>query len=319
MSKEDQEFARSFTFNFYGDLQLDSIPTTLEEAVQVCKIIPKQLTKTGGIPQIITLLPLVNYSPGAASVKQVVREAVMQKVVFMLETLLDIKKSSEIIEDLAGEHGVFLSISNVQKAFGQELVTYVASVRDDLKDKLPRIRSGERQHLLMDVVIQNEKTPFAVDRLGKWQNDRESEIKEIVEYLQSLPDIKVCKTEADFNEMIKNPKYGTVYCLTIEHYSWEEQLEDWKKYNFDHAPGVSLSIEVDKKTAVEVIKKYKEFFNAKKGPKIGFGAFEKLTKTDLIRASVQQYKNGVCIDQNVDMKVPPPPPPSPPSDDCTII
>ena len=178
---------RKFTCRYYGDVVLPSCPTTFQEAVEVCKELPK-LIKDRAVAKKVQLLPLADLDTKCQRFAHEVGSSFLKEI----ETLFDFLDEVEVLtKDLIHKQSdVLLSFTGIQKELThlKRLVSdYTHTVKTNIATLLPRIRAGKVPITnLQDVIKQNSLSPFRQESLNSLILEKEKEMRYLEQFLAML-------------------------------------------------------------------------------------------------------------------------------------
>ena len=178
-----------FHCKFYGDLILDSNPSTFQDAVAIYKKLPEYF-RNKTVPKKVWLYPLSSLSNKAA---QMVRE-IKVSLVTQAQQITDVfhnmlMKSTDLIKSDVCES--FPVIKEQLSLFKEMITEYKTNFMKQLSLILPKIRGGElAEQELADIIMTVYRSPFNERSLKSWLDAKEEEIKVLSMYLDIMHEAK---------------------------------------------------------------------------------------------------------------------------------
>ncbi|XP_041671079.1 neoverrucotoxin subunit beta-like [Cheilinus undulatus] len=202
LTDEEKKLTNKFSCKFYGDLTLESNPTTFEEAVNTYAELPKLIRekKENCIPQKVWLLPLKDLESSAAQLQCEISQELLREVQDALEDLTQVgMRVNEAMDDEDVKR--FPPIQGKLHRFQNLCDSYVSDIKRVFAEKLPLIREGEEDEKSVKQMLEDRaKSPFSHERLSKWMDGKEKEINVIKFCLAIMkgakPEIKVVPNQS---------------------------------------------------------------------------------------------------------------------------
>ena len=204
LTKAEKNMTNKFSCKFYGDFNLDRIPTSFEDAVKTYAELPKLLREDGkkSVPVMVWLTPLKNYDTTAAELKREISIGLVQKAQKALEELREMEmRCNDSLEDTVVEN--FPQIKEELKGFKIRCDLYASELRKNMRDKFPLIREGkEDESSVKKLLDDRNKSPFSHEKLDKWLDHKEREINVIRSCVEMMEGTKIVHNESELDREV---------------------------------------------------------------------------------------------------------------------
>lgn len=107
LTKEEKDLSKKFSCKFFGDLILDSNPTTFEEAMKTIAELPKTLKEKGenAVPIKVWLMPLKRLGYGGAELEKDISVDSLRRIEDTLEALKEMKeRCNDSLDEVVVKH-----------------------------------------------------------------------------------------------------------------------------------------------------------------------------------------------------------------------
>ena len=137
---------------FHGDVLLDTIPTTLSEAVEVLKALPP-LLKSGRVPKKVYLYPLSILDSKAAKLVRNISATLIDQVQGQMQKYLSLQAEANTLkeQDIVGDVSF---LSEELDLFQSNLQTALTVFKKELLGILPKIRGGGESEKTLAELLQ---------------------------------------------------------------------------------------------------------------------------------------------------------------------
>ena len=236
MKDDDKRKAEKFTCKFYGDLILQSNPSTFEDAVTVYRDLPRQMSESNSVPKVVYLYPLTKLDGRKQQIIRSISSGLITKVESILETIHNMEvKSSDL-----RKHQICFKFFDIDSQLSN-FVSLIEQFRMDLVKKiaelLPRIRgSGAEEKELADLIGSVQKSPFSPNQMANYIRSKEKELKLLAQYLKNMSgEPKITDTfstsENEIIAMTTDAQYKYVVCfafnVTTKDSAYLRKLEEY--------------------------------------------------------------------------------------------
>ena len=220
LKEEDKKKVEKFDCKFYGDLILQSNPSTFEDAVKVYRNLPKQLNDKTSIPKLVYLYPLAKLDGR----KQQIIRSISSSLVAKAEETMEALHNMEVKANDLKKHDTctkFPDTENQLSSFLSLLEQFRMILANKISDLLPKIRGrGAEEKELADLIGDIKKSPFSLDRMATYIRDKDKEIKLLTQYLKNMRGqpkiVDVFPTsENDIVTMTTSDEYEFVVCFAF--------------------------------------------------------------------------------------------------------
>ena len=214
--KKDDNY-ENFRCNFHGDFSLDCIPTTFDEAVKVCKELPKIIAKSKPVPMTVWLCPLQTLNCTENRVLRSIR----------VNAVNDIQKLLQNLDDLQVECSDFCHFDSMVKKLpimGEQIKEFCdlvyqheCNVKDEIRTILPRYRCAEvNEDSLLNIVKKNKSKAFPLSQINlKSFFDRKRAHVKFIDGLLSSSQNATFLSDDDFRVIFSDPNCEVIYCYVI--------------------------------------------------------------------------------------------------------
>lgn len=233
LTKNQQNLAESLSCTFYGDLLLQSNPSTFTEAVDAYKSLPALLGENheNVVPQLVWLMPLKYFYSQAAEVKNGISVGVLRR---SEETLEDVKQIKMRCNDCLQDTTVntFSQIHDKLSTFYKLCNYYEAAIQLVIAQNLPLIRAGEAdEKSIIEKLKDREKSPFSHEKLSKWMENKEREVNVIRSCLEIMKGIKIIPNQSELDREVLKPGNNGVLCFVFTSLETSDpHLQEMAKY-----------------------------------------------------------------------------------------
>ncbi|KAI4896434.1 hypothetical protein NFI96_026901, partial [Prochilodus magdalenae] len=217
MNENEKKMAENISCIFYGDYQLEEVPTTYTEVLQLYKKLPSLLRERekDAVPVKVWLYPLSFLVSTAAKVEKEINIILISQVEGLLEKLESVqRRCSDLVQNRTVND--FQVVKERLQIFQDVLQNFVELLQQALSRILPAIRGGEaNDDKLADILCIQDKSPFKVNKLRQWLENAQSEVHLLTSYTKELSDVPVITSIAQFNDILFDPMVDTVVCFAF--------------------------------------------------------------------------------------------------------
>lgn len=237
---EDSDETSTVKCKVFCDCQLESNPTTFEEAIEFYRTLPSFLegdNKMKAVPQEIYLLPLTLLS-GDALPSKLRNEAPrlnLEVFTIFLEGVTDyLNTASTVIDDLFTDEITqnFEHMYRRLKKFKQNVKRYNDDLVTLCKATVPLSRRTSKTIELEKIIEDHGKSPFSEENLEKWINEYRDEVvilKGFSERLKSDDEESFRTTHGELTNILILAR--EVICLELRiEYDTDDITESMEKY-----------------------------------------------------------------------------------------
>ena len=189
---------------FYTDIPCSKVPTTLPEVSHACQSLRVYLAEEAkGVPVRVRLHPIgeLNNKAHKSLSMQEVRPILNSKIQAIFEPLREFELRSRCISNSEVCRHI-VGLKNDLKDMLQMLASYCVSVKKRLAVLIPQVRKGDAKEVaLLQVLEDNETSPFNLTVLNSWIEEKETEVAVIGKYIESLKQAKKVKCAFQPNEI----------------------------------------------------------------------------------------------------------------------
>lgn len=305
-----REEVEKLNCTFYGDLILESNPSSYAEAIKLYGELPALVLKGDSVAKEVYMYPISALDSRQQKIIRTIDQVLITKVEEVMEFIHDIeiqckdlKKCDECFKfcDINSQITKFLSLL---KEFKMEFV-------EKLSELLPKIRgTGAEEKDLADLVLSIHKSPFNSKELTSYVKRKGKELSQLVQYLKKVsiePKVQhVFSSEGrDLSVLTTDYQYEYVICfafnVTSEETAFTRKLESYLSTGetvaglehewFDEQHTLK-SLRVKSKIFQEFVKT-----NAKRED-LAFAVTDKNEETDSSGPAIILYSNGEPMDFN---------------------
>ncbi|XP_063045786.1 cytolytic toxin-alpha-like [Engraulis encrasicolus] len=323
MNDEDKKKVQNFNCKFYGDVQVNSIPSTYEGAVQLYQNLPHLLGDNGekAVPVKVWLYPLSKLNNTDMKLKRMISKTLGDEA----ETVMDDFHQAKMrINDLLEQSKKIKveAITKQLKDFQGSLSVFSTVFLSKLSKLIPAIRRGQdKTETDMAKLLQARDTlGFSGEQMKQWLDQKETEINIVTAYLKSLgdenkapeksPNVDIKPPGPELESYLLQPDVGDVYVFSFTSLEYEEpylekvkeapkKLEDILSNSTPEHKTEQEDPWYMKEDARKALKESKEIFEAlqEKAKIISF-----ISDQDYSGASIRLYQNGDLKDRHVTSK-----------------
>uniref|UniRef100_UPI00398F6912 uncharacterized protein isoform X2 n=1 Tax=Pristiophorus japonicus TaxID=55135 RepID=UPI00398F6912 len=217
MTDEQKSNAQKFSCTFYGDFSLENNPTTFQDTIKIYSSLPKLLGPNGehAVPMRVWLYPLNKLDSKAAQLVREISIGLVNRSQSVLEQLNGtVMRCNDMMRD-----NITIKLPEIGDCilkFREMCQEYKLVFQKTLARVLPRIRGGgEEEGLLVDILKNQEQSPFKHQSVIKWLDDKEREMNTVRSYLMTLKDIQVVKSSSELDGEVLDPVTEYVVCFTF--------------------------------------------------------------------------------------------------------
>ncbi|XP_069026093.1 cytolytic toxin-alpha-like [Embiotoca jacksoni] len=215
MEEKDREHDHKFSCRFYGDFSLQKIPTSFQEAVDICQSLPNLLGPNGenAVPMTVWLLPLTSLDSSAAKLVRQISVELVQDCQRVLEdfTELEMRCNDELRTTAAKQ---FPQIGEKLKAFKEMSSQFKLKFQQTMANKLPSIRGGgEEESELAEILRKHHYSPFNSRKLNEWMDCKENEIDTLESFINTIKNTKIIPSQKLFKELL-SPDHVVCFFFT---------------------------------------------------------------------------------------------------------
>ncbi|XP_067282442.1 uncharacterized protein [Pseudorasbora parva] len=190
MNDNQKNALKKFTCTFYGDFQLESNPTSFEDAMNIFAELPKLLKENQklAVPLRVWLYPLDKLNSRASKLHKEINMDLITKIESVIESLnKNEMKCRDLMEDSPAQ--TFAAFYDKIRKMKENCCTYKLRLVKKLGFLLPNIRGDVmKETALNDLLQENDASPFNASDLTEWLKERERESEIIKSLLRRLKD-----------------------------------------------------------------------------------------------------------------------------------
>ncbi|KAM8872150.1 stonustoxin subunit beta-like [Synchiropus picturatus] len=235
LSEEEKNLTNKFSCTFYGDVLLESNPSTFEEAVKTYVNLPKRLrdNKEAVAPLMVWMLPLVKLYPKAPVVPKHITPQLARKAVEVLEDLREFQSEcNEAQSEVASQ--AFPDLGRMLFQFNNLCSYYIEFLQQALSAKLPEVRGGSGDEKeLMSIFQDRDTAPFSHEKLRQWMDQRLQEVAVIQSIVNMMDgtDVKLIKSQSELHRQLLDANVHDALCYVFTSLETKDpQLEEMAKY-----------------------------------------------------------------------------------------
>ncbi|XP_073787773.1 uncharacterized protein si:dkey-79i2.4 [Danio rerio] len=207
---------QKFSCTFYGDFQLQSNPTSFEDALKVYADLPKMLgeNKELVVPLRVWLYPLDKLHSRAAKLQRYINITLIKNFESVIESLNSTEmKCGDLLKDTPAL--TFAAFNIKVKNMKQNCHNYKLSLMKQLGILLPKIRGDmEKDSALIDLLCEHEESPFRRSDLEQWLKEKENESNIIKTLLRQLNE-SGAKVEDNLDKSLMDLEVENLLCYTF--------------------------------------------------------------------------------------------------------
>ncbi|KAM8847293.1 neoverrucotoxin subunit alpha-like [Synchiropus picturatus] len=314
LSETEKNLTNKFSCTFYGDVLLESNPSTFEEAVKTYVNLPKLLreNKDAVAPLRVWMLPLVKLYPKAPVVPKHITPQLARKAVEVLEDLRHFQSEcNEAQSEPASQ--AFPDLGRMLFRFNNLCSYYIEVLQQDLSAKLPVLRGGSGDEKeLMRIFQDRDTSPFSQEKLRQWMDHRLQDIMlmhSIVHMMDGM-NVKLVKSQSELDRELLDANVHDALCYVFTSLETKDpQLEEMAKYlDSTLNPGQETAVPRSWSLSPTVRKKANNFREMAAGLKGSRGVKFFMTISPNAKyegASIYHYHNGALVTDDFSRPKPP--------------
>ncbi|CAI8044660.1 Verrucotoxin subunit beta [Geodia barretti] len=220
ISDRDKKEADKFQCKFYGDVILESNPSTFQDAISVYKELPKSFGKDGQntVPKKVWLYPLSSLDSRAARMVREISTNLVSQTQQAIECLNNmVIRAHDLINNEV--YDSFSGLKEQMSRFSEMVSEHKTEIMKQLCTILPSIRGGEAKEQELAQLLESRmyKSPFNKSSLELWLRGKEEEIKVLAQYydiMKNAKGVKMLFAPGDLDAAINDVNHDHV--LTFE-------------------------------------------------------------------------------------------------------
>ncbi|XP_062387626.1 stonustoxin subunit beta-like [Sardina pilchardus] len=223
LDDKDREKVKNMSCEFYGDVHLNDLPSTYEEAVKVYKKLPSLLGKKGEntVPVKVSLYPLSMFGNTESKLKNMISV----KLVADIEKVMDAFHQAEIrTSDLLERSREIKTEDIVQKLerFRSSLRIFTVNFLRKMGDLIPAIRGGNmEENALGDLMKFQDASGFSGKDMKLWLDGKETEINVVTKNITKLKS-EIRPPGPELDSFLMDPDVTDVFVFSFTSLSYEE-------------------------------------------------------------------------------------------------
>ncbi|XP_061086596.1 neoverrucotoxin subunit beta-like [Conger conger] len=220
---KEKKKVQKFSCTFHGDFALLHNPSTYEEAVHLYKQLPELMGDgSEAVPVKILLYPLMKLDQRAAQLVTKISENLEVDVEVTMGQLHEAQMRADDAIQRCEAIKVTDLTENLVK-FKNILATYKDTLQNNLSKLLPAIRGGtEGEEKLVAMLKFINESSFTPDKMRKWLDDKESEVKVLESYTNCLKEFDIVPPGPELTAVLSDPKLKHVYAFNLTSLKEEE-------------------------------------------------------------------------------------------------
>ncbi|XP_061088345.1 stonustoxin subunit alpha-like [Conger conger] len=206
LTDREKRTVQKFRCTFHGDFALEHNPTTYEEAVDSYRKLPLLMGDgSKAVPVKVWLYPLTKLDRRAA---QLASEISADQVA-CLEVQMGQLHEAQMRADDATQRCEAIKVTYLTEnlvKFKNILATFKDTLQNNLSKLLPAIRGGIAGKEKLEAILKfiNESS-FTPDKMRKWLDDKESEVKVLESYINRLEGCDVMPPGPELDSVLSDP------------------------------------------------------------------------------------------------------------------
>uniref|UniRef100_A0A671US05 Fibronectin type-III domain-containing protein n=1 Tax=Sparus aurata TaxID=8175 RepID=A0A671US05_SPAAU len=216
MEDKDREKVEKFSCRFFGDFSLQKMPTSFQDAIQVCQSLPTLLGANGenAVPMKVWLLPLTCLDSSAAKLVRQISETLVNKSQSVLEYFSELEmRCNDALKTTTAQQ--FPQIGTKIKTFKEMCSEFKLEFQQTLAKKLPSIRGGgEEEAVLAEILKKRHSSPFNSKDLNKWMDCKEREIHTLKSFTNMMKNTEIVSSETDLYKEILSADHAVCFVFT---------------------------------------------------------------------------------------------------------
>ncbi|CAL8366315.1 unnamed protein product [Boreogadus saida] len=274
MADKDIENVGKFSCKFHGDFNLEKIPATFQEAIEVYQSLPKLLgtNRENAVPQKVWLMPLKTLDPAAAQLVRQISDGLNREAQNILEDLSGLERRCNDAERCKTAH-----VKKNVRAFKELVLKHKLKLQNNMKRTLPLIRGGgEEEGVLAKILGKVHSSPFQSDKLNEWMDYKGTEIIIISSLIDKMSKMVTVTSRTTLQQEIHSADISHAVCFVftslegpepylsaLSNYLGETQTDNVPcAYNVEKEQWFSSNDVMDK--VQEKVKVFKDFAEANK-------------------------------------------------------
>ncbi|CAF3013796.1 unnamed protein product [Rotaria sp. Silwood2] len=247
-NENNKETSDKLSCKFYGDFEIDSIPTTFDNAVKLYCELPKRIKNSDGIcgvPKKVWLHPLKAFSQyKIAKIVHNISSCLIDLSVNRIEKLQELEtKANDLKNQFSTLMDEFSSIKIQLDHFTARLLEFERKYKEDIRILLPKIRGGEEESLALDRLSQKiDISPFNTQKLESWLASKEKELVVLQTCVSTLKEENISIVSIPIQSIISDIRYDFL-CNLCFHFTElnEPQISQMFDYLYSQSEINSLS------------------------------------------------------------------------------
>ncbi|XP_064364123.1 uncharacterized protein LOC135327662 [Dromaius novaehollandiae] len=240
MDEKTKSFTEKFSCRFHGDFALESNPVTYQDAMRVYAALPKMLGANGekAVPVKVWLYPLTKLDSKAARLVREISLALVFDAQCVSEQLaeLDMRCNDLQRNPVATS---FPEIKRKLQQFKDLCKQHRQAFQRELAGVLPCIRGGGKEEgVLAEILIRIGNSPFNIQRLNEFLNEKEQEMNFMKVFIAVLTDATLVSSRSELQRIVLDPTRDLVMSFTFTSLEEEEpyllELNKWLRCGTSH-------------------------------------------------------------------------------------
>ncbi|XP_069026292.1 uncharacterized protein [Embiotoca jacksoni] len=215
MEEKETVCDHKFSCRFYGDFGLQKIPTSFQEAVDICQSLPNLLGPNGenAVPMTVWLLPLTSLDSSAAKLVRQISVGLVQECQSVLEDFNEIDmRCNDAMNTTTAKQ--FTQIGEKLKGFKKNCSQFKLKFQQSLANKLPSIRGGgEEESELAEILGKIRSSPFNSGNLNEWMDCKDNEIDTLEYLINMIKNTAIIPSQKLFKELL-SPDHLVCFVFT---------------------------------------------------------------------------------------------------------
>ncbi|XP_041658406.1 uncharacterized protein LOC121519669 [Cheilinus undulatus] len=215
MEENDKANVEKFSCSFIGDLSLQKMPTSFEDAIQVYQSLPSLLGANGenAVPMKAWLLPLTTLDSSAAKLVRQISVSLVQESQSVLEDFTELEmRCNDALRTTTAQQ--FPQVEKKIKTFKVMCSEFKLGFQQALAKKLPSIRGGgEEEAGLAEILKKIHSSPFNSENLTEWMKCKNREIMLLKRFTNMMKNTTVVSAQ-NFDEVICSSDYCVCFVFT---------------------------------------------------------------------------------------------------------
>ena len=192
INDQEKKETEKFQCKFYGDLILQSNPSSFQDAVKVYKELPSHFLGKGGstVPKKVWLYPLSSLDSKAARMVREISTSLVTQVQQTIDAIncIEIRSNDLVNTEI---YDCFACLKDQMSHFQRMIKEHRTDFMKRLSAVLPTIRGGgAEEQQLASLLGEIHKSPFNTSSLQEWIKRKEEEIKIFTQFLNILKKVK---------------------------------------------------------------------------------------------------------------------------------